>query len=238
MVSGLKYNTLNKVRRCNDEVQASEHGGARVIMIEHRRESSTKVIARLFGRSASTVSRELVRNGGTATSHYHATRVASTYRVHQQGCQRQRNLLASGGLVVEALHITHRSSGTELRQLADRWEGNLIKGACNRFAVGTLGERKARFIVLWRMDGRAAQDAVEGFTRLMRKLPASLRESLTYDRGTAMTCHVELSGRLNLDIWFAEPHAFHSAAAMRTTTACRASFSLKRWTFRQSHRSS
>ncbi|WP_157378189.1 IS30 family transposase, partial [Burkholderia ubonensis] len=31
--------------------------------------------------------------------------------------------------------------------------------------------------------------------------------SLTYDRGSEMTCHVELAERLNLDIWFADPYA-------------------------------
>lgn len=41
----------------------------------------------------------------------------------------------------------------------------------------------------------------------MKKLPALLRESLTYDRGTELTCYEELAKRLNLDIWFADPHA-------------------------------
>jgi IS30 family transposase len=209
-----------------------------VIMIEHRKGSGMKTIARLFGRSASKVSRELARNDGTATSHYDAARLPSTYRVRRQGCERRRKLLVCGGLVLEALHIAHWPEEIELRPLAGHWEGDLIKGVRNRSAVGTLGERKARFTVLCRMGGRAAQGALEGFTRLMKKLPALLRESLTYDRGTAMTCHVELSRRLNLDIWFAEPHAPDSAAAMRTPTVCPASFSPKGWTFRQSHRSS
>ncbi len=37
----------------------------------------------------------------------------------------------------------------------------------------------------------------------MKKLPAFLRQSLTYDSGTEMTCHVELAKQMNLDIWFA-----------------------------------
>lgn len=57
------------------------------------------------------------------------------------------------------------------------------------------------------MDGYTAQDALEGFTRQMKKLLAFLRESLTYDRGSEMTCHVELAERLNLNIWFADPYA-------------------------------
>ena len=93
------------------------------------------------------------------------------------------------------------------RQWPGHWEGDLIKGAFNRSCVGSLVERKTRFVVLCRMDGCTAEAALEGFTRQMKKLPAFLRESLTYDRGTEMTCHVELAKQLNLDIWFADPYA-------------------------------
>ncbi|HEY4291758.1 IS30 family transposase, partial [Luteibacter sp.] len=48
---------------------------------------------------------------------------------------------------------------------------------------------------------------LEGFVRQMKKLPAFLRESLTYDRGSEMACHEALAKRLNIDIWFADPHA-------------------------------
>ena len=74
-------------------------------------------------------------------------------------------------------------------------------------STGTLVERKTRVVVLCKMEGCTAQAALEGFTRQMKKLPAFLRESLTYDRGSDMACHAELSERLSLDIWFADPHA-------------------------------
>ena len=73
--------------------------------------------------------------------------------------------------------------------------------------MGTVVERKTRFVVLCKMDGCTAQAALEGFTRQMKKLPAFLRESLTYDNGSEMACHAELSKRLKLDIWFCDPHA-------------------------------
>ena len=57
------------------------------------------------------------------------------------------------------------------------------------------------------MGGCTAQHALEGFTRQMKRLPAFLRESLTYDRGSELACHAELSRRLNIDIWFCDPHA-------------------------------
>jgi IS30 family transposase len=54
----------------------------------------------------------------------------------------------------------------------------------------------------------------------MKRLPAVLRRSMTYDRGSdplmvckqttagqGMACHPELARRLKIDIWFCDPHA-------------------------------
>lgn len=256
-----------------------------VIMIERDKSASIRSIARLLGRSASSVSRELARHRTEARGHYDATAAAQAYRRRRERCRRPRKLLAGsrlywhvhhqlvyrrwspqqiaarlrdmhphdpeqrvshetiyaaiythprGGLkqamiqalrqekpvrgntrrtlarksfVPEELRIVYRPEEIATRQWPGHWEGDLIKGAFNRSCVGTLVERKTRFVVLCRMDGCTAADALEGFTRQMKKLPAFLRESLTYDRGTEMTCHVELARQLNLDIWFADPYA-------------------------------
>lgn len=120
----------------------------------------------------------------------------------------RRTTAANGArFVPDALRIKHRPETIEQRLLPGHWEGDLIKGAFNRSAVGTLVERKTRFVVLCRMDGCTATDALEGFSRQMKKLPAFLRSSLTYDRGSEMACHEALARRLKMDIWFADPHA-------------------------------
>jgi IS30 family transposase len=118
-----------------------------------------------------------------------------------------RTTIAKTGFVLEELGIVHRPEEVAERLLPGHWEGDLIKGAFNRSAVGTVVERKTRFVVLCRMAGCTAQDALEGFSRQMTKVPAFLRERLTYDRGSEMACHAQLAKRLNLHIWFADPHA-------------------------------
>ena len=253
-----------------------------VIMIERRNGRSLRSIARLLGRSPSTVSRELKRAGGGS---YETTLAAEGYR-ERRSASRRRRLLAPGttlyqyvhdrlvyfrwspqqiaarlrempeserpglvshetiyatiyaqprgalkqgmvsalrqakpargrrrttaaarSFVPEALRIQHRPEHIESRLLPGHWEGDFIKGAYNRSAVGVPVERKTRFVVLCRMEGCTAADAVEGFTRQMKKLPAFLRESLTYDRGSEMASFQELSQRLKMDIWFCDPHA-------------------------------
>ena len=48
---------------------------------------------------------------------------------------------------------------------------------------------------------------LDSFTRQMKRLPAAVRKSMTYDRGSEMACHPELARRLKIDIWFCDPHA-------------------------------
>ena len=68
--------------------------------------------------------------------------------------------------------------------------------------TGALVERTTHFVLLFKMDGCTAQAALEGFTRPMKTLPALPRERLTYDNGSRVACHAELSRRLKPDIRF------------------------------------
>lgn len=119
----------------------------------------------------------------------------------------RRRTPAGGSIVPEALRIVHRPETIETRLVPGHWEGDFIKGAANRSAVGTVVERKSRYVVLSKMRGCDAQAALEGFGRQMGKLPTMLRQSMTYDRGSEMACYAELAKRLKIDIWFADPYA-------------------------------
>ena len=120
---------------------------------------------------------------------------------------RRRTTRAGSSIVPESLRIIHRPEEIEARIVPGHWEGDLIKGAFNRSSVGTLVERKTRFVVLCKMNGNGAEAVLDSFTRQMQRLPAALRKSMTYDRGSEMACHLELAQRLKIDIWFCDPHA-------------------------------
>jgi IS30 family transposase len=119
----------------------------------------------------------------------------------------KRPTLASNAMVPESLRIVHRPEEIEARLIPGHWEGDLIKGAFNRSSVGTLVERKTRFVVLCKMNGNGAEAVLDSFTRQMKRLPVALRKSMTYDRGSEMACHPELARRLKIDIRFCDPHA-------------------------------
>jgi len=250
-----------------------------VIMIERRARVPAARIARMLGRSPTTITRELNRAGGeqydatTAATRYRTARLKSRRnRVLQEGTElyqyvhdrlvhaqwspeqvagalctmpedkrpgtvshtaiyatikaqprgalkkamesslrqpkRQRGGKRPKGseasYVPEHKKIEHRPLHIESREFVGHWEGDLIKGAYNRSAVGVLVERKTRYVVLCKMDGCTADDALAGFTRQMKKLPRFIRQSMTYDRGSEMACHEALEKRLQLDIWFCD----------------------------------
>jgi transposase, IS30 family len=93
------------------------------------------------------------------------------------------------------------------RIVPGHWEGDLIKGARNASAVGTIVERTSRYVMLVKLDGANANTVLDGFSRRLRSVPSSLRKTLTYDQGTEMALHDTLAKRLRMDIFFCDPHS-------------------------------
>jgi len=87
------------------------------------------------------------------------------------------------------------------------WEGDFLKGAANRSAVGTLVERSSRFIILAQMQDCSSLSALNGFSRVLTELQPSLCKTLTYDRGSEMARHRELTQQTGVKIFFADPHS-------------------------------
>ncbi len=111
------------------------------------------------------------------------------------------------GQIPHMTPIAARPAEVATRTVPGHWEGDLIKGARNGSAVGTLVERTTRLVILARMEGTDARSVREGFTKKLRHVPALLRKTLTYDRGKEMAEHARLAQRLAIRIFFADPYS-------------------------------
>ncbi len=111
------------------------------------------------------------------------------------------------GKLAAMASIRERPEEVEGRLVPGHWEGDFIKGAGNRSAVGTLVERASRYVILARMDGVGADAALEGFTRKLKTVPACLRKTLTYDQGKEMARHLDLTANTGVKVYFADPHS-------------------------------
>ena len=110
------------------------------------------------------------------------------------------------------------------RAMPGHWEGDLIKGAGNKSAVGVLVERTSRLVLLARMQDATAATALAAFTAKLQSIAAPLRTSLTYDQGKEMARHAELTAQTGVRVQSSAIRtAPGSAEPARTPTACCAS---------------
>jgi IS30 family transposase len=111
------------------------------------------------------------------------------------------------GFISEDVLIHVRPPEVEDRLVPGHWEGDFIKGAANRSAVGTLVERTSRFVLLARMDDCTSLSALNGFTQLLQTVAPAMRKTMTYDRGSEMARHRDLAQANAIQVYFADPHS-------------------------------
>ena len=111
------------------------------------------------------------------------------------------------GFVTDDVKIAARPEEVAERLIPGHWEGDLIKGAGNRSAVGTLVERTSRLVMLAQMDACDATTAQRAFENLFNQIPDGLRKTLTYDRGTEMARHRDLTRNTGVKVYFADPYS-------------------------------
>jgi IS30 family transposase len=104
--------------------------------------------------------------------------------------------------------ISERPAEVEDRAVPGHWEGDLLMGADNRSAIGTLVERRTRYVLLVALpEGRSAEQLRTALAAAIRTLPAQLRRSLTWDRGKEMADHVRFTVETGVQVYFCDPHS-------------------------------
>jgi len=110
------------------------------------------------------------------------------------------------GRVPDMVSIHDRPPEVEERLIPGHWEGDYIKGAHNRSAVGTLVERTTLFTVLAKRYNASAESAVKGFGQGDR-IEAQKRLSPTDDQGREMAAHRQLTETPGVTVSCAAPHS-------------------------------
>ena len=107
----------------------------------------------------------------------------------------------------EAVSIHLRPPEANGRGFPGHWEGDLLKGAANRSAVGVLVERSSRLVMLAKLKDATAASALEGFTAKLRSIAEPMLKTLTYDRGKEMARHPELTEATGIRVYFCDPRS-------------------------------
>lgn len=147
----------------------------------------------LFVQGRGELRRELAR----------CLRSGRTKRRPQGSYQRQHR-----GVVHDMVMISDRPAEIEDRAVPGHWEGDLIVGANHRSAVGTLVERTTRFVLLMHLGENYGAKAVEeAMRKAIATLPTELMRSVTWDQGTEMVNHRDITIATGVPIYFCNPHS-------------------------------
>lgn len=114
------------------------------------------------------------------------------------------------GQLQDLLSIHVRPPEVEDRQLPGHWEGDLIKGANNASAIGTLVERTTRLVLLVKLphpNPATAAHVLQAFSDKLNATASPMRQSLTYDRGSEMAEHARLTENTGMKVYFCDPYS-------------------------------
>ena len=117
----------------------------------------------------------------------------------------RRHPNARRGRLVDMTMIDQRPAEANERTAPGHWEGDLITGASNRSAIGTLVERTSRFTILLHLPAdHGAQAVHDALIAALAELPAELCRSLTWDQGSEMALHAQVSQALGMPVFFCD----------------------------------
>lgn len=110
------------------------------------------------------------------------------------------------GEITDAVSIRQRPAEVEDRAVPGHWEGDLVEGSRGTY-IATLVERRSRFVVLVKLSEKRTEAVVDALIRAVRKLPAALRKSLTWDRGMELADHTKFTVATDVKVYFCDPYS-------------------------------
>jgi transposase, IS30 family len=106
------------------------------------------------------------------------------------------------------INIAERPAEAADRVVPGHWEGDLILGAGNQSAIGTLVERVTGFVLLLHLPGdHTAATVAAAMSVAIGRLPEQLRRSLTWNQGSEMALHTTITEQTGLPVYFCDPHS-------------------------------
>jgi IS30 family transposase len=126
----------------------------------------------------------------------------------KRAARKHRGSTERRGKFSDVITISQRPAVVDDRAVPGHWEGDLILGAGCTSAIGTLVERSTRFTILLHLPNDHSADSVAtAMIEAMNELPAHLRRTITWDRGSEMASWQDISLQLQAPVYFCDPHS-------------------------------
>jgi IS30 family transposase len=132
--------------------------------------------------------------------------LVSHLRTQRSRRRPHRELTNDTAPIVDGVSISMRPAEVEDRAVPGHWEGDLLFGTVNSY-IATLVERTTRFVLLVKVTAKDTETVTAAIRKQLTRLPAELRKTLTWDRGSEMSGHKEFSVETGIDVYFCDPRS-------------------------------
>jgi transposase, IS30 family len=103
--------------------------------------------------------------------------------------------------------IDTRPKAIDQRKQIGHWEGDTLISRKSKAALHSLTERVTRLLRLSKLKSKSASETNKAVAKALRNLPAKAKRTLTLDNGTENAGHEELTEKLGIKCYFADPYA-------------------------------
>lgn len=158
---------------------------------ESMRVSHETIYRSLFVQARGVLKKELLKHLRTRRLYRQAHKRVSTTGKHR-------------GIIAGMVSIRERPAEAADRAVPGHWEGDLLYGTKTSQII-TLVERHSRYTSLIKVSDSKTESVVKALARHVRRLPRSLRRSVTWDQGKEMAGHADFSVATDVKVFFCDP---------------------------------
>lgn len=142
------------------------------------------------------------------------------YKFLRQGHRKRRKKHGRSdkrGQIPDRRPISERPKVVDKRDRFGDWEGDSVSGKGHGSFIATHVERKSRYLLSGKMKDKSAGSMNETTRRLFRKIPKSMRQTLTVDNGKEFAGFKEMEKTVGLCCYFADPYSSYQRGTNENT---------------------
>lgn len=120
--------------------------------------------------------------------------------------RKRRHIKDRRGSIPNRIGIEFRPKVVEQKERFGDWEGDTIIGKNHQGAIITLVERKSKFTVMAKPNGKKADSVRKEIINALAPFKQMVH-TLTFDNGKEFSEHEKIAAKLNAEVYFAQPYS-------------------------------